>query len=339
MPHQDRYSRQVRFAGIGAAGQAKLRHARVVLVGCGALGTVSAEMLTRAGVGCIKVIDRDFVEWSNLQRQSLFTEADAEEGLPKALAAVKALRAINSTVHLEAVVGDLDGDNIGAMCGGGDLMLDGSDNFETRYLLNDYAVQQGVPWVYGAAVGSYGLGLAVVPGKSPCLRCVFPDLPAAGEGDSCDTVGIISPIIHMVTGFQVAAVLRILVGESPPSGLFQMDVWRDQGRIMGLHGPSAECPCCVRREFPFLLGAATSRSVRLCGRNAVQVRPPGAVELDLEQLAHKLAPSFPVRLHPELLRFSPPGFEVALFPDGRAIIKGTEDPATARSLYSRFIGM
>lgn len=338
MNQEDRYSRQIRFAGIGAAGQLRLRDSRVVVIGCGALGTVAAEMLARAGVGYLKLIDRDVVEWSNLQRQSLFTELDAEEARPKATAAARALRAINSQVHVEAAVVDLEGDNVGALCGGADVLLDGTDNFETRYLLNDYAVQQGIPWVYGAAVGSYGLGLAVMPGQTPCLRCVFPDLPAAGEGESCETVGVIAPIIHMVTGFQVASVLRILVGERPPSGLFQMDVWRDHGRMMGLQGPNIDCPCCVRKEFSYLGGSFGSRSARLCGRNAVQVRPPQPQAIDLENLAHRLAPVCRVRLGPELLRFFPPGFEITLFPDGRAIVRGTEDPAEARSLYARYIG-
>jgi molybdopterin-synthase adenylyltransferase len=339
MGAEDRYSRQARFSGIGPAGQLKIRKARLVLVGCGALGTVSSEMLTRAGVGHLKLIDRDFVEWSNLQRQSLFTEDDAAEGRPKATAALRALKAVNSDVHLEAVVCDLDTDNIGALCGGADLLLDGSDNFETRYLINDYAVQQGIPWIYGAAVGSYGLGLAILPGQTPCLRCIFPDLPPAGEADSCDTAGIIAPIIHMVAGFQVTAAFRILIGTPPPSGLFQLDVWRDQGRMVGLNGPSVDCPCCMRREFSFLHGDRHSRSVRLCGRNSVQVRPPQLQPIDLEQLAHKLAPVCRVRLSPEVLRFFPPGYEVTLFPDGRAIVQGTEDPAEARSLYTRFVGV
>ncbi len=337
MAVEDRYSRQTRFPGIGAAGQQRLGQARVVVVGCGALGTVSSEMLVRAGVGHLRLVDRDFVEWSNLQRQSLFTEADAEEGLPKATAAARFLRAVNSAVEIEPFVADLDLDNLSNLCDGADLLLDGTDNFETRYLLNDYAVQRGVPWIYGAAVGSYGLGLAVVPGQTPCLRCIFPEHPPPGEGETCETAGVIAPVIHVVAAFEVTSALRILVGHRPPAGLFQVDVWNDQGRLVGLGGPDPECPCCARREFVFLQGGG-SRPERLCGRNAVQVRPAARQSLDLSRLARQLEPVCRVRLHPELLRFYASGYEVTVFPDGRAIVKGTENPAEARSVYARYVG-
>jgi adenylyltransferase/sulfurtransferase len=338
MAVEDRYSRQTRFPGIGPDGQQKLGEARVVVIGCGALGTVCAEMLVRAGVGCLRLIDRDFVEWPNLQRQSLFTEADAEDGLPKATSAARALRAINSTISVEPLVADLDLDNLDVLCGDADLLLDGTDNFETRYLLNDYAVREGLPWIYGAAVGSYGLGLAVVPGKAPCLRCIFPELPPPGEGETCETAGVISPVIHMVAAFEVAAALRILVGHSPPAGLFQVDVWNDQWRLMDVGGPSPDCPCCAYRDYVFLRGGAGSRPERLCGRNAVQVRPMVRQSVDLSRLARQLAPVGRVRLHPELLRFSTSNYEITVFPDGRAIVKGTDNPAEARSIYARYVG-
>ncbi len=334
----DRYSRQMLFSGIGPEGQVRIRKARVAVVGCGALGSVGSEMLVRAGVGGLRVIDRDFVEWTNLQRQSLFTEDDARRGVPKAVAAEQALRSINSGVEISGVVEDLDYRNIGELLRDVDLVLDGADNFEVRFLVNDYCVQQRLPWVYGAAVGSYGLSMAVVPGETACLRCLFPEPPARGSGETCDTAGILASIVHVVSAFQVAQSLRILTGHSPSDGLLAVDVWRDDWRQVSVRGPEEACPCCRFGRFEFLAGSGSSATTSLCGRNAVQIKPRKNGRIDLAQLARRLEGTVPVQLSRHLLQIRPEKFEIALFPDGRAIIKGTGDPSEARAVYARYIG-
>ncbi len=334
----DRYSRQKLFSEFGEAGQARLRRARVVVVGCGALGSVGSEMLVRAGVGRLRIVDRDYVELSNLQRQSLFTEADVEERNPKAVAAERALRRINSDVEVTGLVEDLDFRNIDRLLEEADLILDGADNFEVRFLVNDYCVKHGIPWVYGAAVGSYGLAMAVVPGKTACLRCLFPDPPAPGSGETCDTAGILAPIIHVVTAFQVTQTLRILTGQTPSEGLLTVDVWRDDWRRLSVQGPMDSCPCCGLGRFEFLSGSGSTSSTHLCGRNAVQIKPPEGGRIDLAELARRLQGTVPVELGRYLLQILPAPFEISLFPDGRAIVKGTDDVAEARALYARYVG-
>ncbi len=337
-PKKGRYSRQVLFPGIGAEGQDQIRQSHVAVVGCGALGSVIAEMLARAGAGRLTVIDRDFVEWSNLQRQSLFTESDAGLSLPKAVAAERAISAINSDVRIDSHIQDLSWDNIESLLNGADLILDGSDNFEVRFLVNDYAVSKGIPWVYGAALGSYGLAMAVVPGRTSCLQCLFPEMPASGAGETCDTAGILAPTIHVVAGFQVTQALRILTGKLPLTGLFTVDVWQDLWRRVEDVGPRADCRCCGERRFDFLEGRLSSATARLCGRNAVQVKPVRVVEADLEELAGRLGRTLDVEASPYLIRFRSGEFEFTYFQDGRAIIKGTDDPGVARALYSRYFG-
>ncbi len=335
---EDRYSRQILFSGIGREGQDRIRSSRVLVVGCGALGSVTSEMLARGGVGRLTVVDRDFVEWSNLQRQSLYTEADAEQGLPKAFAAERALRAVNSDIQVRGLVDDLTFENIDALCGETDLIVDGSDNFEVRFLINDFAVREGIPWVYGAAVGSYGLAMAVVPLETPCLRCLFDEPPAAGTGETCDTVGILAPIVHVVAAFQVTQALRLLVGASADRGLLQVDVWHGDWRRVSVERPPAGCPCCRDGRYDFLAGASQSSTSRLCGRNAVQISPARKSRLDLERLGGQLGQSVRVRFNPHLLRIFSGRHEIALFADGRAIIKGTDDIAEARALYARYVG-
>lgn len=335
----DRYSRQILFSPIGVVGQEKIRSGRVAIVGCGALGTVSAEMLVRAGVGSLTLVDRDFVETSNLQRQSLFSEEDAASALPKAVAAAAALQRINREVEIVTQVQDLRPDNIAGLLQGAELILDGTDNFETRFLLNDFAVREKLPWVYGACLGSYGTALAVEPGRSPCLRCLCESPPSPGSLETCDTAGILSPIVHLVASFQVVQCLKILVGESPSREILQVDLWKGEWRSTpSPSAPSPDCPCCVRHQFEFLEGHAAGRLTRLCGRGAVQVYPAGAGSVDLEKISRRLSRRGRVQCNPYLLRAWINGYEIALFPDGRSIIKGTEDAGEARAVYSKYIG-
>ncbi|MFB3904367.1 MAG: ThiF family adenylyltransferase [Acidobacteriota bacterium] len=337
----DRYSRQVLFKGIGGPGQKKIRGTRVAVVGCGALGTCSSEMLVRAGIGRLVLVDRDFVELSNLHRQSLFTEEDARHGLPKAVAAERALSQINTDVSIRARVADVTSENIAEICEGCALIVDGTDNFETRYLINDYSVKSGTPWVYGACVGSFGTSCAFVPGQTGCFRCLCEEPPAGAGVETCDTAGVLAPIVHTVAAYQVAQVLKLITGSS--SGelrLLQVDVWDDAWRAVSLKGlRNPECDCCVKKKLVFLEGSQESRLTRLCGRNAVQISPGRPVHLDFAELSARLARAAEVDFNDFLMRIRVPGFEIALFPDGRSIIKGTDDPALARAVYSRYIGM
>ncbi len=338
-PVTDRYSRQILFSGIGQEGQDKIRNARVVLVGCGALGTVSAELLVRAGVGRLRLIDRDFVEESNLQRQSLFTEADARAATPKAVAAEKALRSINSQVAIEGIVQDLTVENIEDLCRESDIIVDGTDNFETRYLINDFSVKRGIPWVYGACVGSYGTAFLVRPGATCCLQCLFPEPPPLGSVETCDTAGVLGSVVHAVASFQVAQVMKILVGQVPGERVLKVDVWEDHWQLISAAGArNRNCSCCGERKFRYLEAQERSHLTRLCGRDAVQVRPSRMTQLDFPQLGERLAKSAKVRYNEHMMRIQINGYEIALFPDGRSIIKGTDDFAEARAVYARYIG-
>lgn len=337
-PADSRYSRQSRFAPLGPEGQERIRAASVAIVGCGALGTVEAEILVRAGVGRLRLIDRDFVEWSNLQRQFLFEESDAAEGLPKAVAAARRLARVNSEVIVEPVVADLTPDNIEELIEGAELILDGSDNFEARFLVNDYAVSAGIPWIYAAAVGSYGLKLAIAPGRTACLRCVYPE-PPAGSQPTCETEGVLGPVTAAIAALAAGDALKILGrgAESVASRLTTVDVWSGEIRQTAAPERDPDCPCCVRREFVHLTGRRRA-PISLCGRNAVQIherfRP-----VDLAELARRLAPLASVRSNDFAVRASIDPYELTVFPDGRAIIKGTTDPAVARSIYARYVGM
>jgi adenylyltransferase/sulfurtransferase len=334
---RERYSRQILFAELGEQGQERLLASRAVIAGCGALGSFHAAALARAGVGQIVIIDRDFVEPSNLQRQWLFDESDAAQALPKAAAAAMKLAAVNSGVRVEPRIHDLTAGNAEDLLLPSDVILDGTDNFEARYLINDVAVKHGVPWVYGAAVGSYGLTMPVFPGKSACLACLFPE-PPGGEQPTCDTAGILNAVTSLIASLQVADALRILAGkgEIVEPRLLTADVWKNSFRTVSTKERNPECVVCGRRQFAHL-DARRRRPVSLCGRNAVQVHGRQGA-LDLQALRAALEPLGSVRANEYVLRFFCSPYEMTIFPDGRAIIKGTEDPSVARSLYARYIG-
>jgi molybdopterin-synthase adenylyltransferase len=335
-----RYSRQELFAGLGREGQARIREARVLVVGAGALGSALAEMMARAGVGALTLVDRDYVEPSNLQRQSLYDENDAAQGLPKAVAAEAKLRAINSDVVVRGVVADLAADNAAGLLAGHGLVLDGTDNFETRFLLNDLCVRDGIPWVYGACVGAYGLALAVRPRVSPCLRCVLEERPEPGSGPTCETAGVIAPIVHVVAGIQGGEAFKLLAGRHDAllRGVATVDLWSGLFSVMDLRGRAPWCPACVFGRYDFARHDGVGLSTVLCGRDAVQVRPAPGRALDLEALAQRLSAAGRVKRNEHLVRFVASGAELVVFRDGRAIVKGVKDGAEARSLYARYIG-
>jgi molybdopterin-synthase adenylyltransferase len=336
-PVTDRYSRQTRFAGIGELGQRRLRETHVVVVGCGALGSVNAEMLARAGIGRLSIIDRDFVEESNLQRQSLFTEADALQNIPKALAARRALQAVNSEVEVFGHVADLTPENVDDLCRDVAVVVDGTDNFETRYLINDWCVKQKTPWVYGACLGAYGVSFAIRPGQGPCLQCLLQSPPEAGSVETCDTAGIIAPIVHLVSAWQVTQTLRLLVGQPTTDRMLVAELWSEQLRAVAVKR-DPDCRCCAGGQFGFLKGEGTGRTIKLCGRNAVQVSPGVESRVDFGAVAQRLADTGIIQFNGYMMRIQVEGYDIALFPDGRSVIKGTEDPAEARSIYSRYIG-
>jgi molybdopterin/thiamine biosynthesis adenylyltransferase len=336
----ERYSRQVLFKEIGEEGQAKIRRSRAVVVGIGALGSASSEMLVRAGVGYLRLVDRDYVDITNLQRQSLFDEKSCEESLPKAFAARERLRSINSDVTVDARVDDLNPDNAEELLGEVDLILDGTDNFETRYLVNDVAIHYQTPWIYAACVGSYGMSFAIRPGVSPCLRCYIEEEPPPGTSPTCDTAGIIAPIVHAVVAFQVAEALKILAGREDAllGSVLSVDVWNGKVDRFRLSKPNQDCPACGQKNFEFFSGKSKSMVTTLCGRNAVQIRPGSEGVVSLDEIAGRLSSLGNVKLTSHLLRFAAEDKEIVLFPDGRAIIHGTDDPAKARGLYARYIG-
>jgi adenylyltransferase/sulfurtransferase len=339
-PLSERYSRQVRFAPIGPEGQERLRTSSAVLVGCGALGASIADALVRGGLGRLRIVDRDFVDASNLQRQTLFDEEDAREGLPKAEAARRRLVRVNSQVEVEARVEDLHPGNVGALLDGFDLLLDGTDNFATRYLLNDVSVSRRIPWVYGAAVGSYGLSMPVLPGVTACLRCVFPDPPDAGTSPTCDTAGVIAPVVGVVSSLEVAFALKILAGRMRPEDamLHHADVWEGEFRSVRVDRRE-DCPACGQSRFDFLHGKEGVPAETLCGRDAVQIRPARGVRLDLARLEERLRGAAEILArNPYVLHFRAEGREAAVFLDGRTLVRGTQDAALARAFYRRFVG-
>lgn len=335
----ERYSRQILFRGIGEAGQRKLGTARVAIVGCGATGSSLAGLLARAGVGTLRIIDRDYVEPSNLQRQSLFDEADAAQSLPKAIAAARTIATFNSSIVVEPKVEDLIPTNIKPLLEGTDLILDGTDNFETRYLINDYAVERSLPWIYSAAVGSYAVTLNVVPGQSACLACIFPDSPR-GMVETCETSGILNSSVNLVASIAATEAIKLLVGgaASPElrRTLLSFDLWTNERAEISAAKPRPGCRACGERDFIHLTGEARPH-ITLCGRNSVQIherqRPVDFAEMD-----RRLQPHGTVRHNDFVLKFWHEPYEMTLFPDGRAIIKGTTDTAVARSLYARYVG-
>ncbi|MFQ5490938.1 MAG: ThiF family adenylyltransferase [Phycisphaerae bacterium] len=340
----ERYSRQVLLDRIGPGGQRKLMDSSVTLIGCGALGTAIADTLARAGVGRLRICDRDFIEPNNLQRQVLFDESDIAADLPKALAAKAKLERINSLVSVEAVVADVNPSNIERLAKSADLLLDGTDNFETRYLINDLAIKKGVPWIYGAVIGTTGLCLPIVPGLTPCLRCVFESAPPPEASPTCDTAGVLGPAVAVVAAFQCTEAIKLLTGQLDALNrrLVSIDLW--SGRVVNLNvdpaGGDGACPCCGLRQFEYLEGRAGSTVTQLCGRDAVQINRTGGRSMDFAAIAVKLGPvaDGPVTHNRFLLRAPVDGCQLTLFADGRAIIKGTTDADRARSIYARYVG-
>lgn len=332
----DRYSRQVRFAPIGTEGQQRIRHARVTIVGCGALGSYQAEALTRAGIGRLVLIDRDYVEFSNLQRQWLYDESDALHELPKAVAASRRLSQLNSDVAVTPHVSDLTPSNAEELLADCDVILDGTDNFETRYLLNDISVKSGIPWIYGAAIGSYGITMPVVPARGPCFACIYPERPA-GIQPTCDVEGVLASTTTCIGALQVATALRLITGWRNFKAVLQtIDVWAGAAKMVSAGERDPECVACGRRDFRHLEGKKRV-PVSLCGRNAVQLHDARG-PLDLQQLAGRLQPLGHVRVNEFALRLRLPNFDVTVFPDGRAIVKGTTDVGVARGLYAHLLG-
>jgi adenylyltransferase/sulfurtransferase len=333
----ERYSRQLLFSGIGTEGQAKLAAARVAILGCGATGSALASLLARAGVGTLRLIDRDYVEESNLQRQVLFDEGDAAESLPKAIAAARKIAQFNSVIAVEPLVADLIPENIQDLLSGCGLILDGTDNFETRYLINDFAVSASLPWIYAAAVGSYGVTMNVLPGETACLACLFPDSPR-GTLETCETSGILNSAVNLVASIAATETLKLLVGarERLRRTLLSWDVWRNESAEVKADAPRTGCRACGKRDFVHLAGEGRPH-LTLCGRNSVQIherqRP-----IDFAEMQRRLAPHGRVRHNDFVLKFWRQPYEMTLFPDGRAIIKGTTDTAVARSLYARYVG-
>lgn len=337
----DRYSRQILFEGIGEDGQARLARSKVVIIGCGALGAVQAETLARAGVGHLVFVDRDFVEASNLQRQIMFEESDALSRLPKAIAAASRIARVNSDVQVEPIVTDVNFENIEELISGANLVMDGTDNFETRFLINDACIKSNTPWVYGAAVGSYGLTMTIVPGESPCLRCVLETMPEPASGPTCDTAGVIMPVVAAIASIQSAEALKLLTGhlEKLHRSLVTLDVWDFQFNALDLSSFDArnKCPACSGK-FEFLSGAGRQVTTTLCGRNSVQIARTGRGAVDFAELAERLKSAGEVAFNDFLLRFRVEGYDITVFRDARSIIRGTTDPAVARGLYARYIG-
>jgi len=335
----ERYSRQILFRGIGEEGQLRLAAGRVAIVGCGATGSALASLLARAGVGALRIIDRDYVEPSNLQRQSLFDEQDAADSLPKAIAASRKISSFNSAILVEPQVEDLTPGNVHALLEGMDLILDGTDNFETRYLVNDYAVENSLPWVYAAAVGSYGVTMNIVPGETACLACIFPDSPR-GMVETCETSGILNTAVNVVTSIAATEAMKLLLGgaavEKLRRTLWSCDVWTNEQAEIAADKPRPSCRACGERNFVHLAGEGRPH-ITMCGRNSVQIHER-ARPIDFAEMQRRLEMHGAVRHNEFVLKFWREPYEMTLFLDGRAIIKGTTDAGVARSLYARFVG-
>ena len=344
IPEQwQRYSRQIRFAGIGIEGQARLGRSTALVIGCGALGSVVAETLVRSGVGRVRIVDRDFPELHNLQRQVLFDETDVASGLPKVVAAAAKLRQINSSVTVEPVVEDVSHANIMQLAAGVDVIVDGTDNFETRFLINDCSLETGIPWIYGGCIGSEGQTMTVVPGESACLRCLMSDgPPPPGTTPGCDVAGVIGPVVNVIASLESAEALKILSGnvEQVSDRLTIVDLWTGRLNQMNLLGLAerVSCPACRGGQREWLTGRRASRTAVLCGRNAVQIRGTREGGVDLPEMEKRLLPHGDVLRNDYLLKFRHEDHEITLFEDGRAIISGTGDVAVARTLYARWIG-
>ena len=359
-----RYHRQTLLSGFGEDGQRRLGESTAFILGCGALGSMAAELLARAGVGHLVIVDRDFVEITNLQRQVLFDERDVENAIPKAEAARRRLARINSTVRVTAIVDDLNHGNIARHASGADILVDGLDNFETRYLANDYAVKHGIPYMYGGAVGTVGAALAILPHTAegdapwerdtagsratPCLRCLFEEAPPPGTTPTCDTVGVLASAVTNVASFQVAETLKVLTGnfDRVCPTLLNVDLWTNtvmQLKVAGAY-ERGDCPCCQQGRFDYLDGRLGSGAATLCGRDAVQLtHRQDPEEFDLDRVAARLREHGKVIASRYMLRASISdggnAYTLSLFPDGRAIVHGTSEPNMARSVYARYVGI
>lgn len=337
-----RYARQIRYAPFGEAGQRKLSAARVLLCGCGALGSVLANTLVRAGVGHLRIVDRDFLELNNLQRQVLYDEDDVRAQLPKAVAAAEKLRRINSEVEIEPHVADIDAANIAQLADGVDIILDGTDNFEIRFLVNDLAVKKNLPWVYGGVLGSEGQTMTILPGETACLRCLMSEPPPPGSMPTCDSAGILGPIVNIIASMQANEAIKILSDNAKAVSRFLtvFELWDNRIRQIDVSKlrDSTDCPTCKRHEFAWLEGQRGNQTAVLCGRNAVQLRPEQPLNLSLDEMAAKLAGVGEVTRNKYLLRLAVGDYLITLFPDGRAIIGGTDDIAAARTVYAKYIG-
>ncbi len=338
----ERYSRQMLFGPIGQQGQACLQTSTVMVVGCGALGTVLANNLCRAGIGHLVIVDRDYVELNNLQRQILFDEDDVLQHLPKAVAAAERLRHVNSNVKIDALVEDIHADGIESLVREANLIVDATDNFETRYLINDVCNKYQRPWIYSGVIASYGVTMNVIPGDTPCLRCVFPEMPLPGTTPTCDTAGILNGVVGAISGIASTEALKILLkSEKISRAMLWMDLWENTTERIELPR-QPDCPCCGQHHYEFLTSLSSPNSISLCGRNAVQVRGHAryaSSKLDFSAMAERLQTVGKVQYNEFLLRFLVDNYEITVFPDARAIIKGTDDPQVARSVYARYIGM
>lgn len=337
----NRYSRQELFSPIGEEGQQKIREKHVLIIGAGALGSANAEMFVRAGVGTVTIVDRDYVDWSNLQRQQLYAESDVKNNLPKAVAAKKRLEEINSEVRVKALVQDVTAEELEELVTNVNVMIDATDNFETRFIVNDIAQKYSIPWIYGACVGSYGLSYTILPSKTPCLSCLLQSIPLGGA--TCDTAGIISPAVSLVVSHQVTEALKLLVEdyESLRDGLVSFDVWKNEYSCMNVQKlRKHNCPSCGENAlYPYLNKENTSKTVVLCGRNTVQIRPPYKEEMDFERYKELLNDRVnDLNVNPYLLSFSVEEKRLVAFKDGRVLVHGTKDISEAKTVYHRYFG-
>ncbi|QUW27271.1 thiazole biosynthesis adenylyltransferase ThiF [Bacillus cereus] len=337
----NRYSRQELFSPIGEEGQQKIREKHVLIIGAGALGSANAEMFVRAGVGTVTIVDRDYVDWSNLQRQQLYAESDVKNNLPKAVAAKKRLEEINSEVRVKALVQDVTAEELEELVTNVNVMIDATDNFETRFIVNDIAQKYSIPWIYGACVGSYGLSYTILPSKTPCLSCLLQSIPLGGA--TCDTAGIISPAVSLVVSHQVTEALKLLVEdyESLRDGLVSFDVWKNEYSCINVQKlRKHNCPSCGENAlYPYLNKENTSKTAVLCGRNTVQIRPPYKEEMDFERYKELLNDRVnDLNVNPYLLSFSVEEKRLVAFKDGRVLVHGTKDISEAKTVYHRYFG-
>jgi adenylyltransferase/sulfurtransferase len=349
-PSLARYNRQMLWPQIGIEGQKKLKASKVLLVGCGALGTVLGNLLARAGVGHLTIVDRDFIEITNLQRQILFDHDDIEQNLPKSVAAQKKIARINPEVTVDAVVADINHTNIEQYAAGKDLLLDGTDNFETRFLINDVSIKHNIPWIYGAVISAMGLAMNIQPGKSPCLRCIFETMPPPGMNPTCDTAGVLGPAVSVVSSWQAMEALKLLTGNLADLSpfLFSFDLWDNRFQQLNVKKARdiADCPCCKHHNYEYLSGKFASAVTSLCGRNAIQISLGNATKIDFDHVASNLRNVGKASFNKFMLKCPiaegdgerRKEYELTLFADGRAILKGTNDASVARALYSKYVG-